>query len=549
MEPCRHTHEALVKAEDRHKPPSAMFHRDRALRDLMANATKVYNAIVKSMLGAIREYLEDEVVKGPLGKAGPPMPPGFATPAQLARIREIIARYHNLAVVEIVGARALSPQALAELRREGLLPRGVPNEQIIDAAYDYGRGLGGQLPGPDRQRYQATTLTSWQTTERAPLSPTESASLDFARARAGQYITGLTDRVGADINGLTVEEGEWLRSQYRDQVEVGVAQRDAWRKVASRMGDATDDWSRDLQRVAATEMQAAHQAGVADQIRNDEGEDATVFKQPTPDACPDCIALHLTGGIGSPPRLFKLSELEANGTNVGRKRADWKPVVGTVHPWCACELNYMPDGFAFDDDGQMVPELLLRSSPGLGQDLVKSKLTMSASVPDTGCFVDVQDPVKRAAVEHVLATVPKQLFDRRVGVTYITLDYPRPANHLECSDLAYWTGNEIRISYDTPVSSYEIVIRHELSHGLNVFLFNQWNSQKAVTDSQDELYARARREGFVSKYARTSPIECHAEVTRLFIWEERSLQGHFPSQWALCHDAYKTLFAKPGGIE
>lgn len=676
--------DALVKAEDRHKPPAQMFHRDRVLRELMAAATVGYNAAVRDMLKAIRTYLEADVVKGPLGKAGAPKPPGFATPAQLERIREIVERYHARAVVELVGVSAVSPAALAELVREGLVPANAGASyglNMIDQAYQYGRGLGGQLPGTDRERFQAATVTRWQESATfTPLNAVESAALTYSREQAGQYITALTDRVGADIVGLTVEQGDVLREQYRNEVEVGIAQRDAWRTVASRMGDETDDWSRDLQRVAATEMQQAHQNGIADTIRNDEGEDATVFKQPTPDACPDCIRLHLTGGPGSNPRLFKLSELEANGTNVGKKRKDWQAVVGTVHPWCfpsgtkvltsrgemsiedvhvgtmvwthrghlrpvmaiaqrmydgdlvtleafgrsvqataehpflvdglwlaagrvrvggqvmrcerddrsvarythayvtsassrrwtgtvynfsvhrdesyvanglvvhncACELHEMPDGWSFDEDGMMVPDMML-SLRGLDRDLMKSKLTMSNAVPENGMKIDVGDPEKYAAIAAVVGSTPPVLFDKRVGVTYITLDYPRPhANHLDCCDLAYWTGNEIRIAYDTPISSYPLVVRHELAHGLNVYIFNQFGGSKAVTDFHDALYARARREGFVTKYARTAPIENHAEVTRLFIWEQAFLRRSFPAQWALCHDAYKALFS--GGM-
>jgi hypothetical protein len=553
---CSHpsvTGVTLVKAgakdPDRLKPPAEMFHRDRVLRELMAAATLSYNRVIRDMLGAIREYLSADVIQGPIEKAGPKKPPGFATPAQLERIRGIIERYHDRAVLEIVGASALSPDALGALRAAGLIP-GKPDTdyglRIVEQAYQYGRGLGAQMPGTDRQRYQAASVSSWnRSDDHAALNATERASLSYAQSQAGQYITGLTDRVGADIVGLTVEEGNALRSAYREEVEIGIAQRDAWRAVASRMGDATADWSRDLQRVAATEMQQAHQAGVADTIRSSEGEDATVFKQPTPDACPECISLHLTGGPGSTPRLFKLSELEANGTNVGKKKKDWKAVVGTVHPWCACELHYMPDGWGFDEDGNMTPDLL-RSLRGFPRDLMKSQLKMSANVPDFGMHIDVHDPRKRLAIEAVIATLPKQLQDKRVGVTYITLDYPRKSNHLECCDLAYWTGNEIRIAYSTPESAYPLVVRHELAHGLNVYLFNKLGSEAAVTEFHRQLNRAARGEGFVTPYAASAPIENHAEVTRLFLWEQTYLRRRFPVQWAMCHDAYRALFS--GGV-
>jgi hypothetical protein len=40
------------------------------------------------------------------------------------------------------------------------------------------------------------------------------------------------------------------------------------------------------------------------------------------------------------PRLFRLEELQANGSNYGKKKTDWKPVLGKTHPRCRCQLFY-----------------------------------------------------------------------------------------------------------------------------------------------------------------------------------------------------------------
>lgn len=65
--------------------------------------------------------------------------------------------------------------------------------------------------------------------------------------------------------------------------------------------------------------------------------------------CRHCIRLFLTGGIGSRPKVFKLSELRANGTNIGKKVADWKPTESTVHPFCRCEIKFLPQGWVWDE--------------------------------------------------------------------------------------------------------------------------------------------------------------------------------------------------------
>jgi hypothetical protein len=66
--------------------------------------------------------------------------------------------------------------------------------------------------------------------------------------------------------------------------------------------------------------------------------------------CRHCIKAYLTNGIGSQPKIFKLSTLEANGTNVGKKVNDWLPVVGGMHPYCRCNLHKLLSGQEWDEE-------------------------------------------------------------------------------------------------------------------------------------------------------------------------------------------------------
>ena len=63
--------------------------------------------------------------------------------------------------------------------------------------------------------------------------------------------------------------------------------------------------------------------------------------------CQHCKRLHL--GPDGQPRIFKLRELERNGTNFGRKARDWLPVVGATHPHC------FPAGTQVRTSGGMLP--------------------------------------------------------------------------------------------------------------------------------------------------------------------------------------------------
>ena len=51
---------------------------------------------------------------------------------------------------------------------------------------------------------------------------------------------------------------------------------------------------------------------------------------------------------GVTPKVYKMSELVANGSNYGRKAAEWTPTLGATHPNERCELVELPDGWGFE---------------------------------------------------------------------------------------------------------------------------------------------------------------------------------------------------------
>ena len=57
---------------------------------------------------------------------------------------------------------------------------------------------------------------------------------------------------------------------------------------------------------------------------------------------------------GVTPKVFKLSELIGNGTNYGKKQADWVATLGIIHPYCQCTLGIKPKDTEFDKNGNLV---------------------------------------------------------------------------------------------------------------------------------------------------------------------------------------------------
>lgn len=105
--------------------------------------------------------------------------------------------------------------------------------------------------------------------------------------------------------------------------------------------DKFEDWSFLKNSISYVSESALNQ-GKAEEIKaKSEEEDPIVYKVPIQDEklCVNCRRAYLKSD-GS-PRLFRLSELEGNGTNIGKKTSEWLPTLGQLHINCRCLLQYL----------------------------------------------------------------------------------------------------------------------------------------------------------------------------------------------------------------
>ena len=538
------------------------FARHRAMSQLTKRAISAYEDLVDRIFSEMLRYIGTEIVPGLKLKKAADSEQKFSllTATQLEELKRLVRDYHTAFAAGMFGPDAIPPDELQRLQRAGILREDLetvfagqgapPAQRITDLAYQYGAHLGDAKQRPAVTEMGIDKFRQHLERTRQDLSPVERQAMAFARYNAGEHVRGMGDRlstqVGTIIRNADAEQRRRYLGTIQQELEANIDKRQEWRKLASEIGHATKDWSRDMQRLAATEKQFAMQEGAARSMAKgrDPGE-VRVAKIPSPDACPDCVRLHLTAGKGSPPRIFKLSDLQANG-NVGVKRAGWKATVGPVHPWCGCELVEVPDGWAFDEDGDLVPEIMLKKGDRLDRSVEAlekaAHLTYTATVPDDHLVVRVADPQRRQIIEQIIAAAPPEIFHKDVGVTLITTETDRAGNPMGEDDFAYWTGNEIRISQTLPLERLPRVIRHEIGHTLNVYLMHQLGGPEPVRKWHDRLWATSQAEGFVSTYAELEPIENAAEVTRMYLFERGRLMLNHPHQFAFVHRAYRGIW-------
>lgn len=207
-----------------------------------------------------------------------------------------------------------------------------------------------------------------------PLSTSKKAGLEYIKNRAFTDINGLGNRIATNFSNriLTASTAEQnnIREKVKKKTKKAFKENKSIQKLASELREMTEDWARDFSRISDYVMQEAYGFGRAQQILEDYGEDAMVYKQTFPGVCEPCIKNY--GYPGQEPKTYKLTDLLANGTNIGRK--EQIPVVGNAHPWARSILHPIPKNSEWSENKNKF--VLKRNKKGVKR---KSKVKIEIS--------------------------------------------------------------------------------------------------------------------------------------------------------------------------
>ncbi len=275
-------------------------------------------------------------------------------PRQLAALRALILDRHQAFIANFVNPAIISPETRERLERLGLIN---PKAETVKDAFVLGV-LAAHAP-KDGEAMTYQQLAARMEKQAIPLSAAEVHAVQVAEMSAGEYITGLATKVVGDTGRVVLNMSPDAVQEYheavQDVVSTAIRERQSLGQIKSELGHATQDWSRNLERVANTELVAAMSGGTARAaVAQSKGERVLACKSSSNLCCKYRQALFCVGATKI-PRVYYLDELEANGTNVGRKASEWRACIGPTHPSCRCCLNILPKGFAFDDAGNLVP--------------------------------------------------------------------------------------------------------------------------------------------------------------------------------------------------
>lgn len=292
-----------------------------------------------------------------------------------ARIVRLIREHHMAFAVDALGEDAVPAEFMHTSVVQPVTERGAVHHAQV--AFPAMQAIGAFSAATDHKLARMTPEAFWKFIEHAPpqFSPIELDAIQATKAHVGRLIKGMGEDVVEAFEHAAHED----LAIVRHEIALGIARGKSNEQIERRLKTKIDDTERNWTMIVRTELHNAKEHGKALALTR-RGRDPHVYKLPKPDACRFCKLLYLVNG--KRPRIFRLSELAAHGTNYGRRggrpqlvgdgATEWKPTIGALHPLCQCELHEMPDGHMFDRDGKVVQSTRKSMEPDELPDALRS---------------------------------------------------------------------------------------------------------------------------------------------------------------------------------
>jgi len=279
----------------------------------------------------------------------------FLTPNQIKELVDMVQFYHISFLAKNIGNELLSNDDIHLLKKYNfplkkyLDPK---NLSYLDQAFRFGI-ISTSIKEAELKNWNYFKLKWYiKTNQFMPLTPIEKHALENIKHQSFKDIKGLGNKISDDLTKILIDVDKEKRLQYekiiREEAIKTIQNRETIKDLVFRIGNKTQDWNRNLGRIADFIMHKAFDEGRTMALLQEKGENAEVYKDVYLGACDSCIKLYTTNGIGSQPRIFTIKEIVSNGDNIGRKVNEWLPVVGPTHPYCRCTIHELPANREWD---------------------------------------------------------------------------------------------------------------------------------------------------------------------------------------------------------
>lgn len=239
-------------------------------------------------------------------------------PVTTAKINKAMNKFVAYLKYRAIGPHALTRSELKELARSGMITATTAPKATVARSYLTTHAQSASIPAPKNTRDGAIDFLERMFARYADKAAQQLTSDLLGRIEAG--LMPFTNREeGASIYGL-------LRDKEKSQGYLGHA-----------LTDTVSEWRNRWKLIVDTELSRASNYGAMDAIlhtnKDKMPEEILVYKVGPHDGivCDECKKFWFWED-GVTPRVYPMSELIAGGSNIGRKRRDWKPTVDNTHP-------------------------------------------------------------------------------------------------------------------------------------------------------------------------------------------------------------------------
>jgi hypothetical protein len=256
-------------------------------------------------------------------------------PTTIKRIQEAVRRFRNYLKFSQIGPHALSQAELKDLVRAGYIGADTKFQAAIQEAY-----IAAHLDQSDTPGGAPKTIRD--------------AGQAYLERMAALYADKSAQELGSDV--MATVETHLLpfidRNEGKIVYETLADAKNRGKYLGNILKDKVKNWEHRWRTITRTEMYRAANLGSADAaIANNPGkspDEIYVYKVTARDnnVCKKCKEFWLMPD-GVTPRVFRLSTLMQNATNIGLKTADHKPCLEPAHPNCRCFLLNLKQGFGF----------------------------------------------------------------------------------------------------------------------------------------------------------------------------------------------------------
>lgn len=323
------------------------------------------------------------------------------TQAQIQDMLSILTRYQLTFILNQLGPTYLTATEKALLLAAGIDVNKYANKKgVIEHAFYF--GILADAIGDDRaKKMDYPQFQKFLASKNyIPLTAEEEYALQQVKNRAYTDITNLGARMRSALSNSVLRNNQQqsliVQRMIRAKTIKAIELRSGARALATDLANTSQDWEVDWLRIAYYLTHEAYNAGRAQDILKNHGANAEVYFDVYKGACKRCRELYLEDpdDPDSKPIVFKLEEIIANGNNIGRKSADWKPTISPTHPYCRCTINYKDPDLEWDADLRafVKPKKKVSKNPRLAGVKLNIKVTK-------GIDQETEDMMQKAHVQ------------------------------------------------------------------------------------------------------------------------------------------------------